>query len=256
MVAEAVAGRVVGDREVGVAALARRLGHLLERVAPVGERRVAVQVAADVADLDQLRQLAVGRRGDLAVALAQLGLDVGEAEPLVDLLLGRVALDLAGLDLDDPVLGDREPLLDRPLAQLDVVLGRAGEVLEQVAVGVRGDDPQVDRDPVVGDDPGARRRPPIPACAASGCSVSASASAVGSAAVAIRSMSLQVSAQPPRRARDLDRVGRRDASRRAAASSSATGSTSESSRRSAGPLLAELARAPRGRSPRPSARAP
>ena len=71
---------------------------------------MAVQVAADVAELDQLRQLAVGGRGDLAVALAQLGLDVGEAEALVDLGLGRVPRDLARLDLGDPVLGDREPL--------------------------------------------------------------------------------------------------------------------------------------------------
>ena len=90
VVAEAVARRVVGDREVGVAALAGSLGHLLERVAPVGEGRVAVEVAADVADLDQLGQLALLRGGlELAAALAQLGLDVGEAEPLVDLLLGR-----------------------------------------------------------------------------------------------------------------------------------------------------------------------
>ena len=41
VVAEAVRGGVVGDREVLVAARLRRLGHLLERVAPVGERRVA-----------------------------------------------------------------------------------------------------------------------------------------------------------------------------------------------------------------------
>ena len=137
VVAEPVARRVVGHRQVGVAALARRLGHLLERVAPVRERRVAVQVAAQVADLDQLRQLAGRRRGDLAAALAQLGLDVVEPEPRVDLLLGRVARDLARLGLEDAVLRDRQPLLDCPLAQLDVVLGRAGEVLKQVAVGVR-----------------------------------------------------------------------------------------------------------------------
>ena len=114
---------------------------------------MAVQVAADVVLGDQLGELAVGGGGDLAVALAQLGLDVGEAEALVDLLLGRVARDLARLGLEDPVLGDREALLHRPLAQVDVVGGRAGEVLEQVAVGVGLDDPQVDRDPVVGDDP-------------------------------------------------------------------------------------------------------
>ena len=98
---------------------------------------MAVQVAAQVAELDQLRELAGRRRGDLAVALAQLRLDVVEAEPRVDLVLGRVAVDLAALGLGDPVLGDREPALDCALAQLDVVLGRAGEVLEQVAVCLR-----------------------------------------------------------------------------------------------------------------------
>ena len=46
VVAEAVAGRVVGDRHVGVAALAAGLGHLLERVAAVGEGGVGVEVAA------------------------------------------------------------------------------------------------------------------------------------------------------------------------------------------------------------------
>ena len=85
VVAEAVAGRVVGDRQVGVAAVAAGLGHLLERVAAVGEGGVGVEVAADVADLDQLRQLALARRLQLAAALAQLRLDVGVAEALVDL---------------------------------------------------------------------------------------------------------------------------------------------------------------------------
>ena len=58
---------------------------------------------------DQLGQRARGRGGDLAVGLAQLGLDVGEAEALVDLGLGRVARDLPGARVGDPVLGDREP---------------------------------------------------------------------------------------------------------------------------------------------------
>ena len=150
MVAEAVAGGVVGDRQVGVAAVAGGLGHLLERVAAVGEGRVGVQVAADVVDRDQLRQLAVAGRLQLAPPLAQLRLDVGVAEALVDPLLGRAELDLAALGLGDPVLGDREAAGDRVLAQLDVVGLGAGEVLEQVAEGLRGDDPQVDRDAVVG----------------------------------------------------------------------------------------------------------
>ena len=96
-----------------------------------------VQVAADVAELDQLRQLALARRLQLAAALAQLRLDVGVAEALVDLLLGRAELDLAALGLGDPVLGDREAAGDRVLAQLHVVGLGAGEVLQQVAEGLR-----------------------------------------------------------------------------------------------------------------------
>ena len=53
VVAEAVAGRVVGDRQVLVSAGARRQRHLLDRVVAVGGDRVAVQVAADVRQLDQ-----------------------------------------------------------------------------------------------------------------------------------------------------------------------------------------------------------
>ena len=56
-VAEVV--RVVGDGVVLVAARDRALEHLLERALAVGRPvRVRVQVAADVAQLDELRQLA------------------------------------------------------------------------------------------------------------------------------------------------------------------------------------------------------
>ena len=111
---------------------------------------MGVEVAADVVELDQLRQLAFARRLQLAAALAQLGLDVVVAEALVDRLLALAELDLAALGLGDPVLGDREAAGDRFFAQLHVVGLGAGEVLQQVAEGGRGDDPQVDRDAVVG----------------------------------------------------------------------------------------------------------
>ena len=88
VVAEPVAGRVVGDRQVLVSALARGQRHLLDRVVTVGGHRVAVQVAADVLQLDQPRQRPVAGGLQLAAVLAQLRLDVGEAEALVDLLLG------------------------------------------------------------------------------------------------------------------------------------------------------------------------
>ena len=150
VVAEPVAGRVVGDRHVGVAAVAAGLGHLLERVAAVRERRVGVEVAADVADRDEVGELALAGGLQLAAALAQLRLDVGVAEPLVDPLLAVAELGLAALRVGDAVLGDREAARHRVLAQAHVVGLGAGEVLEQVAEGLGGDDAQVDRDPVVG----------------------------------------------------------------------------------------------------------
>ena len=112
------------------------------------------KIAPEVAERHQLRQRSLSGRLDLPVGLPELRLDVIEPEPAVDLGLGRVAGDLAGLGVGDPVLGDRQAHLDGALPQLDAVLRRPAEVLEQVPVGVGGDDPQVDSDPVLGGDVG------------------------------------------------------------------------------------------------------
>ena len=78
------ADRVVADRQVLVAALARGPAHLQDRRPAVRPGRVAVQVAADLRHLDELRDL--GRAG-----LAQLGRDERQAERGEDaLLVGRV----------------------------------------------------------------------------------------------------------------------------------------------------------------------
>ena len=80
VVAEAEARRVVGDRQVLVARVAGRDRHLLDRGGAVGRGRVAVQVAAQIGDLDQLGQRPDRRRLELAAVLAQLGLDVVQPE--------------------------------------------------------------------------------------------------------------------------------------------------------------------------------
>ena len=87
----------------------------------------------------------------LAAVLAQLRRDVGIAEVRVHGLLVLGAEDLAGLGGRDPVLGDREAPSNRVLAKSDVVLLRAGEVLEQVAVRLGWDDAEVEAEPVVRD---------------------------------------------------------------------------------------------------------
>ena len=156
VVAEAVRGRVVGDRQVLVAARPRRLRHLRDRGSPVGGDRVAVQVAADVRQLDQGRRLRV----ELAAVLAQLGLDVGEAEQLVHLGLGRALPRRAARVLEDPVLRDVPARAHRACPQRRVVGPRAGEVLQQVPELRRRRDAQVDGD--------ARVSPPAGAGGAAG----------------------------------------------------------------------------------------
>ena len=119
-----------------------------------------VHVAAQVGLLDQPREAAVRRSLELAAALAQLGRDPRHAEPLVDLLLGRAERRLAGRVVEDPVLGDVQAAADRRLAQLHVVLARAGEVLEQVAELGGLDDAQVDGQAACACGRGRRSPPP------------------------------------------------------------------------------------------------
>ena len=161
VVAEAMRRRVVGDREVLVAAFAGGLAHLGDRRPAVGSLGVAVQVAADVAQLHQRRERAGDRRLDLTAVLAQLRLDVGEAQTRVELLLARAQRRLAGGVVEHSVLGDVQSPPHRPLAQRRIVGGRAGQVLEQVAELLGGHGAQLDDEPVVGARPcgaGARAR--------------------------------------------------------------------------------------------------
>ena len=105
------------------------------------------------AERDEVRQPA-GQRGlDLALVLAQLGLDERQAEEGVRLGLGRERPQLgvgAGqrlavlADAQEPLLGQAPALVAGPLAQPDVVLLRAGEV-DAVRAGLaRRHDHQVD----------------------------------------------------------------------------------------------------------------
>ena len=136
---------MVGQREVAIAAPLRLERHLLDRALPVRRpRRVAVELADEVARLDERRQAAVARGLELAAVLAQLGRDEGVAEEAVELLLGAEAVHLARLDHGDAVLGDGQSATLRVLAQRDVVVLRAGEVLEQAAVVLGRHDAKVE----------------------------------------------------------------------------------------------------------------
>ena len=149
--------RVVGDDVVLVAPRLRRAHHLCQQVAPVGVGRVRVEVALDVGELDELRQLTASCGFELARVLAELGRDELIAEPLVHLLLFRELELLSGLDDGDRVLGDGQPVLHRALTERDVVILRAGEVLQQVAVRLGRDDTEVEAEALVRQDRRLRR---------------------------------------------------------------------------------------------------
>ena len=112
---------------------------------------MAVHLAAKVADLDEPRQLSIARRLELASVLAQLGRDEAVAEEGVERLLVPEGLHLARLDHGDAVLGNREPAALGLLSQGHVVLLRAREVLEQIAVALGRDDAEVEAQALVRD---------------------------------------------------------------------------------------------------------
>ena len=83
---------------------------------------------------DQLRQLALDGSLDLAAVLAELGLDVGQADRLIDLLFGAAAD--APLAAEDAVFVDLQALGLANLADRDVVALRAGEVVQRGAIAL------------------------------------------------------------------------------------------------------------------------
>ena len=101
-----------------------------------------MQLGAHVRQLDQVGQLAVARRLHLAAVLAQLGRDPGQAQRGVDLFLAS-AQDLAAVFALQGLLGEREPLLERQLAQAHVVVFGAGGVLQGGAEALRRVHPQL-----------------------------------------------------------------------------------------------------------------
>ena len=93
---------------------------------------MAVQVAADVVDGDQLGQRADFRRRHLAAVLAHLRRNESEAELVVDILLGRAG--------DAAAAGEQPVFVELPLARIgeaaqrDVVRLGTGEIEERGAI--------------------------------------------------------------------------------------------------------------------------
>ena len=119
---------VIGDGQVVQPGGLCGAGHALDVVAAVGRRRMAVQVAPQIRELDQLRQRAALGGLDLAAVLAQFGRHVRESQRCVDPRLVLAGDARVVVDLVQAVLVQLEPALDRAVAQDDVVRLRAGEV--------------------------------------------------------------------------------------------------------------------------------
>src|SRR5690606_29119155 len=114
----------------------RRLRHRLDRRAPVAPVGLDLEVAAQVAVLDQLRQPPLARRLDLAGVLAQLRRDPRESERRVDLLL-RLAREPPA-PVEEAVLVQLEAARLGDAAQRHVVRLAPGEVAERGAEALLG----------------------------------------------------------------------------------------------------------------------
>src|SRR3990172_1185142 len=99
----------------------------------VGRVRVAVELTLEVRQLDEPRKLALRGGFNLPRVLPKLRWEPRETHRGVDLFFGGTGDTLAARLLEDTVLRDLQPPLDRHLADSDIVLLRAGEVGERRA---------------------------------------------------------------------------------------------------------------------------
>ena len=147
---------MVANGDVAVPALLRRQHHLLERRAAV--RPVRVHVGGRPSGR-QARRAAVARRrarprappGSRAAPAGSRRTRDGRRRPP-----RRPPGTSPALDVEDPYSLTERPAADGVLAEGDVVVHRACEVLEQVPVGLGRDDAQVEAEALMGDDGGLR----------------------------------------------------------------------------------------------------
>ena len=96
-----------------------------------------VDIALDVALLNERGQFVGGGQLDLAAVLAHLRRNAVEAQLGVDLVFGLAGHPLVALERRQAVLVQRESHAQRALAQRDVVVLAAGEILHGSAEGFR-----------------------------------------------------------------------------------------------------------------------
>ncbi len=122
---------VIREGNIVQAACPRPFCHLLHGETAIGPGRVRLQVSFDVAQFDQMGEPVFERGLDLAGRLSHLRRNPLHTEFLVHLLLAGdedLAVALDGLELP---FAERQPLVERQLADLDIVLLVAGKVLKR-----------------------------------------------------------------------------------------------------------------------------
>ena len=113
--------RMVGNGHVLVAAFPRGLRHFLNRVLPVGFDGMHVYIAAQVFHGDQLGQRMFLRRLNLSQTLAQLRRNIVQLQGRVNIFLSLTRHPFFIVQTNQAVLIQRQPHLQRPLPQKDIV---------------------------------------------------------------------------------------------------------------------------------------
>ncbi len=151
-VGDAEALGVIGDRDIVVAPLPRRPDDGLQVMAAVGPFGVDVEVALDIPDLTRSGSLPSWAASISPASSRSSGGMKGSRERLVHLLLRFAGDPLFARLPEHAVLVDLEAGAHRHLAELDVVLLAAGEILEGRPEGALFHHAQVDLDALIGDD--------------------------------------------------------------------------------------------------------
>lgn len=133
---------MVGERDILVTELVRRLDHGLDGRGAVGPVGMDMKIAAQVRQGHEVGQLVGLGQRDLAAVLAQLRRDEGESQLLVDLFLGGAGNP--PLPGEQAVFVEFPAAVERQAAQRDVVGLRSGEIEQRGTIALLRHGAQID----------------------------------------------------------------------------------------------------------------
>ena len=141
---------VISDAQVLKSQIAGGLGHVFEGILAVAGPGVIVKRAAEIGQLDQLRQVAFLRRFDFATVFAKGGIDVAQAERAVEigLVVDLWRRGFAAFGGSEAIFVQGESLFEGAAAESDVVFLAAGEVGQSEGVFLIGHGAEIALDAV------------------------------------------------------------------------------------------------------------